>query len=289
MFFEPFATLHRSREDMQLQLDGSHVLVLGTGGLNSNTIPHLCGLGVGRLTLLDRDAVELRNFARQYLYRERDLGSRKVQAAASWVTAFDPSIDVTAVDGEVDSADTVAALLERYSPDVVMSGVDSPAEIDDWVNAACVAARTPYVRAGMWVTQGIVWSVDPGRSACRQCARLDGNAAAVAEPTLAAELAAARLLNTRPRANRGIGPIAGLLGAFAAFEILRYLTRFEPPAYAGRPLMIDFGAGCATAEVEWQRLSSCVACGDASTVGLTPQRRTVEERSLNDVVKRPWA
>ena len=45
-FFEPFATLACSREDMHEELRRSHVLVLGTGGLNSNTIPHLCGMGV---------------------------------------------------------------------------------------------------------------------------------------------------------------------------------------------------------------------------------------------------
>jgi hypothetical protein len=54
-FFESFASLARGREEFHEMLRGAHVLVLGTGGLNSNTIPHLCGLGVGRLTLLDRD------------------------------------------------------------------------------------------------------------------------------------------------------------------------------------------------------------------------------------------
>jgi molybdopterin-synthase adenylyltransferase len=84
-FFETFGSLACSREDFCRLLADRHVLALGTGGLNSNTIPHLCGLGVGRLTLLDRDVVEPRNFARQYLYRWSDLGMRKVEPAAAWV------------------------------------------------------------------------------------------------------------------------------------------------------------------------------------------------------------
>src|SRR5690625_4402079 len=64
-FFESFATLTRSREQFQRALLQAHVLMLGTGGVGSNTIPHLAGLGVGNLTLLDCDAVEQRNFARQ--------------------------------------------------------------------------------------------------------------------------------------------------------------------------------------------------------------------------------
>ncbi|MFC4110363.1 HesA/MoeB/ThiF family protein [Micromonospora zhanjiangensis] len=264
-FFESFATLATSREDFQRRLADAHVLVLGTGGLNSNTIPHLCGLGIGRLTLLDRDVVEPRNFARQYLYTQADLGATKVERAGAWVRAFDPSIEVATVTAGIDGPDAVSALVERYRPDVVMSGVDSPTSIDDWVNDACVAAGVPFVRGGMYVTQGVVWSVDPGRSACRAC----GRSAPALDPD-DPELAAARLLNTRPQTNRGIGPVAGLLGALCAFEVLRLLTRFEPPAYAGRPMLIDFAAGCTTSRGEWVRDPACPICGDRAPAEPVP-------------------
>ncbi|TCO56071.1 molybdopterin/thiamine biosynthesis adenylyltransferase [Actinocrispum wychmicini] len=257
-FFESFGSLARSREDFQERLRGAHVLVLGTGGLNSNTIPHMCGLGVGRLTLLDRDAVELRNFARQYLYRRSDLGAHKVAVAADWVRAFDPAIKVDAVEARIDSVDSVTELLDRFRPDLVMSGVDSPVGIDGWVNDACVSRRTPYVRGGMYVTQGVVWSVNPGVSGCLRCSPDDGPGDDV-DPQ---ERSAAALFRGKPRANRGIGPVAGLLGAFCAFEVLRYLTDFEPPAHAGRPLIIDFANACATRNnTVWQRDPSCAICG----------------------------
>lgn len=260
-FFESFASLRRSREDFQQVLRNAHVLVLGTGGLNSNTIPHLCGLGVGRLTLLDRDVVGPRNFARQYLYRHRDIGARKVALAADWVRDFDPTIKVEALDARVDGPEPVAELVERYRPDLVMSGVDSPKEIDDWVNDGCTSRAVPYVRGGMWVTQGLVSSVDPGVSACRGCVRGIGDADTAADPD--GYRAARDLYQDRPRTNRGIGPVAGLLGALCAFEVLRYLTRFEPPAYAGRPLLIDFAHGCAVRQGDpWPRDPGCVVCGE---------------------------
>lgn len=258
-FFESFASLACSREDFQERLRRSHVLVLGTGGLNSNTIPHLCGLGVGRLTLLDRDTVELANFARQFLYRRRDVGGSKVALAADWVSQFDPAVAVTALATGVDRAEQLSELVDRCAPDVVMSGIDSPPEVDDWVNDACVSRGVPYVRAGMWVTQGVVWSVDPGRSACRTCNRSSGRAggAAGAEP---GESILARL-GERPRTNRGIGPVAGLLGALCAFEVLRYLTRYEPPAHAGWPMVIDFANGCASQPGDrWSRRPGCPVC-----------------------------
>jgi molybdopterin/thiamine biosynthesis adenylyltransferase len=268
-FFESFATLERSREDFQRALPEAHVLVLGTGGLNSNTIPHLCGLGVGRLTLLDRDVVEPRNFARQYLYRHADVGARKVGLAADWVRGFDPSIKVEALDTGVDSAERVGELVDRFAPDLVMSGIDSPANVDSWVNDACVGRGVPYVRGGMYVTQGLVWSVDPGVSGCRSCLPAADRAVDGADPE-ADQQEAMALYREKPRTNRGIGPVAGLLGALCAFEVLRYLTRFEPPAYAGWPVIVDFSDGCATRRVDqWPRDPSCPACGSGPEL---PQR-----------------
>ncbi|GAA4532122.1 HesA/MoeB/ThiF family protein [Nonomuraea ferruginea] len=253
-FLESFGTLGSSREDLLRRLRESHVLVLGTGGLNSNTIPHLAGLGVGRMTLLDRDTVDPRNFARQYLYRWDDVGSRKVARAADWVRAFDPSIEVEAIDLGVESPEQLDELVGRTRPDVVASGIDRPNEIDLWVNAACVRHGVPFVRGGMWVTSGTVWSVAPGVSACRACVP------PTADPD-APDLAAIRLYRDGARPNRGIGPVAGLLGAYGAFEVLRYLTGFEPPAYAGRPLIVDFAGGCATSRTEWPRNPDCDVCG----------------------------
>jgi molybdopterin/thiamine biosynthesis adenylyltransferase len=265
-FFESFASLERSRDDFQHTLRDAHILVLGTGGLNANTVPHLAGLGVGRLTLLDHDAVAPRNFARQYFYRWADIGTAKVRRAAEWVRDFDPTVHVDAVDRRIEGPEDLAALLDRTRPDVVAAGIDYPAGVDTWVNAACVGASVPYVRGGMYVTEGIVWSVQPGRSACRACVSDE-----VADPDAAEELAGLRLYRRKQRTNRGIGPVAGLLGALGAFEILRLLTGFEPAAYAGRPLFIDFAGGCATRQVEWPRDPACAVCGPARTAAGTTE------------------
>jgi molybdopterin-synthase adenylyltransferase len=263
-FFESFASMESSREDLQRRLRAAHVLVLGAGGLGSNTIPHLCGIGVGRLTLLDRDTVEPRNFARQYLYKQADIGAPKVHRAAGWVRAFDPSIEVGTLDADITGSEQLAGLLDELRPDVVASGVDRPREIDTWVNAACVSRGVPFVRGGMLVTEGIVWSVDPGRSACYTCARTDFDREVDGGgPELDEQRAGQRLYATKVSTNRGIGPVAGLLGSLVAFELLRYLTGFEPPTYAGRPLLIDFAGGCGTRRLDWSRNPACPACGSA--------------------------
>jgi molybdopterin/thiamine biosynthesis adenylyltransferase len=262
-FFESFASLTRSREDLQRLLVDAHVLVLGTGGVSSTVIAQLSGLGVGRLTLVDRDVVEARNFARQFLFRFDDTGSPKVSRAAEWVREFDPTIAVVPVALDIAAIAQLTTLLDEHRPAVVVAGIDEPATIDAWVNTACVATRVPFVRAGMWVTEGLVWSVDPGRSACLSCPTpLDTG------EELAREQAGVRLFGTAAGGNRGIGPVAGLLGSLVAFEVLRYLTRFEPPAYAGASFHIDFAAGCATRlDGPWTRDPACEVCGDARVRG----------------------
>lgn len=258
-FFESFASVDRSREDLQRALKQAHVLVLGTGGVSSNTIQHLCGLGVGRLTLLDRDKVEARNFARQYLYRWDDIGHTKVHRAVEWVGEFDPTIKVEGIEAEITTRQQIDELLSKVAPDIVMSGVDSPDEIDTWINAACVSHGIPYVRAGMRVTEGRAWSVDPGRSACLACSDDLG------DPLSPEERAAFDLFNRIPRVNRAIGPVVGLLGSLCAFEILRYLTRFEPPVYAGGTLTVDFASACAIRVATRPRNPACAICGDDTT------------------------
>jgi molybdopterin/thiamine biosynthesis adenylyltransferase len=238
-FFRTFSSLDTSAEDMVRRLRSSHVLLLGVGGLGSNVLQNLCGLGVGRLTLVDRDVVEEKNFARQFVYRSCDIGRVKVERAAEWVREFDPAIEVAAIQAEFTSADDVAKLVDSVAADAVSAGVDYPAEIDLWVNAACVAASVPFCRAGMSVTESMTWSVDPGRSACLAC-----------YPDMPGD--------------RGVGPVATHLGSLVAFELTRFLTGFTPPAYAGAMALFDLTSGCAQTVVRADRNSRCLVCGDVT-------------------------
>ena len=254
-FFTTFASLDRSPASFQRTLLDSHVVFLGTGGLGSTAIQAMTGAGVGRMTLLDADAVELRNFARQYLYRMQDLGMPKVERAAAWVRAFSPETDVRVVSRWIGGPDDVADLLPEA--DLVVSGVDQPAGIDLWVNEACVAAGVPYVRGGMIAQRLAYWSVDPGRSPCMACHQHE-LAATAPEHGVAAERRRAEL----ERVNRGIGPVASLVGALVAMEALRYLTGFAPPIAAGCERFVDFASG--EQEVQrWTRWADCPVCPTA--------------------------
>ncbi|AGL19086.1 ThiF family adenylyltransferase [Actinoplanes sp. N902-109] len=260
-FFDAFTSLGRGREDIQDRLVRSHVLVLGAGGLGSHVVQHLAGLGVGRLTIVDFDVVDLRNFARQFTYTPSQLGNSKVHQVAAWVSAFDPAVTVRPVHRRVETTADVEDLLTGV--DLVVGAIDQPEGIDLTINAACVAAGVPYIRGGLAYLQGVYWSVDPGRSACRQCLETrrarelaaDAGAHAVTWPEVL----------RRDRVNRAIGPVAGMLGALVAMEVLRYLTGIVPPVSAATYQLVDFRSDCHLSVDAWTAEPGCPVCATAFT------------------------
>jgi molybdopterin-synthase adenylyltransferase len=254
-FFTTFASLNRSPASFQGALLDAHVVFLGTGGLGSTAIQAMTGAGVGQMTLLDNDVVSPRNFARQYLYRAQDIGMPKVELAAAWVRGFSPGTDVRAVSRWIGGPDDVTDLLTEA--DLVVSGVDQPAGIDLWVNEACVGAGVPYVRGGMIARRLAYWSVDPGRSPCMACHQHELTVTAQGHQ-VAAELRRAEL----ERVNRGIGPVASMVGALVAMEALRYLTGFAPPIAAGCERFVDFASGDQDVQ-HWARWPECPVCQTA--------------------------
>src|SRR5512139_1399441 len=74
----------------QARWRGSRVLVVGAGGIGSAALLYLAAAGVGRLGVVDGDAVELSNLQRQILHRTADLGRRKVESAAESLAALNP-------------------------------------------------------------------------------------------------------------------------------------------------------------------------------------------------------
>lgn len=256
-FLRTFSTLEASAETMVRRVRDSHVLVLGVGGLGSNVLQNLCGLGVGRLTLVDRDDVEQRNFARQFVYRAQDIGRSKVERAADWVREFDPRIEVRTIRADFAGPADVAEVLASTRPDAVSAGMDDPIGIDEWVNAACVRAGVPYVRGGMTVTEGVLWSMHPGHSACYAC---------VGDPADSSDRRVNAALHRQgvARINRGAGPVATLLGSLVSFEILRFLTGFTAPRYAGATAVVDLAGDCSLTVTTHARQPDCSVCGSES-------------------------
>jgi molybdopterin-synthase adenylyltransferase len=253
-FFGTFASLDTSRQVFQDRLRSAHVLQLGVGGLGSSLLLGLAGSGVGRITLLDCDRVELKNLTRQFLYTEADVGHPKVECAAARARALNSGIEVDTVQRRVCGPADVADLLGDV--DLVLCGIDRPRGVSIWVNDACAAAGVPMIVGGMGVTSLVYWSVLPGVSGCMRCWEPDREPMDdAAGPAVGAGLV---------EVNRALGPIASLAAGLVGVEALRYLTGFASPVSAGRLWLLDLVTGACRIEEEWDRRTGCPVCAGAT-------------------------
>ena len=120
-------------EGQQRILDG-RALVIGAGGLGSPVALFLGTAGVGRLTLVDHDSVDLTNLQRQIAHRMDRIGRPKVESAAESVHAINPGVEVVALRERADAA-RLDELVAAH--DVVLDCSDNFATRQA-VNAACV-------------------------------------------------------------------------------------------------------------------------------------------------------
>jgi molybdopterin/thiamine biosynthesis adenylyltransferase len=257
-FLGTFASLEKSRYSFQHTLRRSHVVLLGVGGLGSTLLYNMAGLGVGHVTALDCDRVELKNLARQFLYSEAEVGLPKLDRAVERAHSFNSEMRITPVEKRVSGPGDIAPLLP--GADLVLSAIDQPVEVQDWVNQACVEAGVPFITGGIQVARGLYYSVYPGQSGCLACWQtLDERKLGGAEQPI-----------SRDRINRGMGPVASLMGSLVALEAVRYLTGFAPPISTGKLWLTDFATGESGVAYEWEQLPDCPVCGRE---GLRPIER----------------
>ena len=154
------------------RLKAAHVSLLGLGGLGSPCALGLVDAGVGRVTLLDCDRVELCNLNGQFVYGQADVGRRKTDAASDALRAINPALGVTAVSHRVESPASLVPIIR--DSDFVVSVVDRPRRtIRLVVNAALRQAGVPGTFAYYnlpWIRVGPL--VLPGRPGCEQCFEL---------------------------------------------------------------------------------------------------------------------
>jgi bacteriocin biosynthesis cyclodehydratase domain-containing protein len=239
---------------MQRRVAAAHVVVLGCGGLGSWAATGLACIGVGRLTLVDDDLVELSNLNRQLLFKESDLGRPKVDAAAEALRAFNSDMAVEPLRRRLASRSDVAEAIAGAS--FVLACADRPPYlIARWINRACLDACVPHISAGQLPpTIRVGPLVVPAETACLGCLEL----ALREENRLYDELERLRARDNRPMAT--LGPASGIVGSLIATEVLHHLTDLAPPATRDAVWTMDLRT-LAAERTEVARRPDCPECG----------------------------
>jgi len=226
--------------DGQERLRAAHAVVVGAGGLGSPAAIYLAASGIGRLTLVDDDVVDLTNLQRQILHGTPDVGRPKVESGAAALARLNPECRVDALATRI-AGDALTALVA--SATVVLDCTDNFATRHA-INRACVAAGVPLVSGAAIGFDGQVASFDL-RDAGAPC-----YACLFPESDAVDEVACSTM---------GVfAPLTGIVGAMQAAEAAKLVIGL--PSLSGRLLLVD------ARTMQWQTITlardpGCLVCG----------------------------
>jgi molybdopterin/thiamine biosynthesis adenylyltransferase len=229
----------------QRRLMDAHALVLGAGGLGSPVVLYLATAGVGRITLVDNDTVDLTNLQRQIAHTLASVGRPKAESAAERVAGINPDVVVQPVLQRAD-----AALLDELvaQADVAIDCSDNFATRQA-LNRACVRHRKPLV-SGAAIRFDAQLSVYDARDAQSPCYACLFPPEAAVEDTVCSTMGV-------------FAPLVGIVGSLQAAEALKLLAGVGS-SLAGRLQMLD-ARTMEWTEIRVQRSPHCTVCGTGNT------------------------
>jgi adenylyltransferase/sulfurtransferase len=204
----------------QQKLLASHALVVGAGGLGSAALGHLAAAGVGRLTIVEHDRVELSNLQRQLLFETADIGRGKAEAARDRLEEMNPDCKIKVVADKLTAANA-RALIKNV--DIVLDGSDN-FDTRFAVSEACLREKKPLISAAISSFDAQLSTFKPylgGEHPCYRC-----------------------LVPQAPKRERScaqegiIGPLAGVMGSLQALEAIKELLGIGQ-SLSGQLLIMD--------------------------------------------------
>jgi molybdopterin/thiamine biosynthesis adenylyltransferase len=226
-------------EGQQRLLD-AHALVIGAGGLGSPVALYLASAGIGHITLVDDDEVDLTNLQRQIMHTTERVGQPKAISGKTALAAINPEVDVRALVERADAA-RLAELVARAT--IVFDCTDNFATRHA-INRACVNARVPLVSGAAIRFDGqvSVFDVRDPKAPCYACLfPPDGAADEVNCATMGV-----------------FAPLVGIIGTMQAAEGLKLVAGIGA-SLAGRLLLFD-GLGCEWTSIGVARDAACTVC-----------------------------
>ena len=229
----------------QQRLVAAHVLVIGAGGLGSPVALYLGTAGVGTITIVDHDRVDLTNLQRQVLHGTAMLGLPKTLSAEIRLGDLNPAVRVEAIEERLTSGNALD-LVRQF--DLVVDGSDNfPTRY--LVNDAAILSGRPCIYGSIFRFDGQVSVFGAPGGPCYRCLYAEPPA-----PELIPSCAEAGVLGVLP----------GIIGMLQALEAIKWILRVGDPL-VGRLLLLD-GLKLRFRELGVRRDPDCLVCGDRPTI-----------------------
>lgn len=157
-------------EEGQKRLKDARVVIVGVGGLGCASATYLTAAGVGHITIVDLDIVELPDLNRQILYWEEDVGKEKVMVAQKKLSKLNPAIEITPIFAKITEENVLKII---NGAQVVVDGLDNSAT-RLVVNSACIKGKIAYIYGGVSRLRGMITTIIPGKTPCLACFHPEG-------------------------------------------------------------------------------------------------------------------
>jgi molybdopterin/thiamine biosynthesis adenylyltransferase/rhodanese-related sulfurtransferase/molybdopterin converting factor small subunit len=229
----------------QLKLKNASVALIGAGGLGAPLGLYLAAAGIGRIGIVDFDAVDVSNLQRQIIHGTKDVGRKKLDSAADKMQDINPHLKIDKYDVPLNSENALE-ILRHY--DIIIDGTDNfPTRY--LVNDACVLLKKPNVYGSIFRFEGqaTVFAYEDGP--CYRCLYPEPP-----PPGLVPSCAEGGVLGILP----------GLIGVVQATEAVKLILG-QGTTLKGRLLLYD-ALGMKFRELKLRRDPACPVCGDHPTV-----------------------
>lgn len=206
-------------ESKQQSLLDAHVIIMGLGGLGSPVAMYLAAAGVGKLTLVDFDHVDLSNLQRQIIHRTSSIKQSKVESASATIKELNPDIETLCINKRLEQTE-LEQLLENA--DLLLDATDNFAS-RFMINRACFNTHTPLVSGAAIRMEGqvSVFDFNNAESPCYRCLYDEEGEE-----------------NTSCSENGVMSPMVGIIGSIQAMEAIKLLTGYGE-TLTGKLLITD--------------------------------------------------
>ncbi|MHA1917644.1 MAG: ThiF family adenylyltransferase [Candidatus Ranarchaeia archaeon] len=145
-------------------IENSHVLVVGVGGLGCEVSKNLVLAGIGKLSLVDCDTVEVSNLSRQLLFRGSDIGLPKAEVAKNYLEKMNPLVKISSYFDKIENLSS--KLIQEV--DIIIGALDLW-EPRLYLNSECINHNKIFIDGGLEGYIGRVQYIGPRKTACLIC------------------------------------------------------------------------------------------------------------------------
>ncbi|MDW4526179.1 ThiF family adenylyltransferase [Rossellomorea marisflavi] len=262
-FFSTISNINQSKYSFQEKLIDSSIAVMGLGG-SSVLLSCLAGMGVGTITGVDYDKVELGNLNRQFLFSEGDLGEPKTSTCAKSIKKINSNVNFISKNLKVENSTGLNHLLA--STDIVINTIDQPSILSTrWVNYACSVKGIPLIQGGTGNNKLLFQVFYTKHSGCYDCYLLELLEEHPEYKHELKEMYGKKLEGRNPAYAPNIAFLAGLITNEASNILLNTAANMESYTAEYKSFTLE-----KSITKNWNKKSYCPTCSNRNTFDSEP-------------------